>query len=79
MKLNKINGRKLRYGGTSLVLTALIIAVVVMVNVIFTALAEKNMLKLDLTPTELYSLSERDAFVKGACFATKFLLEALSS
>lgn len=28
---------------------------------------------------ELYSLSERDAFVKGACFATKFLLEALSS
>ena len=58
MKSNKFNGRKLRYGGTSLVLTALIVAVVVMVNVIFTALAEKNMLKLDLTPTELYSLSD---------------------
>ena len=61
MKSNKFNGRKLRYGGTSLILTALIIAVVVMVNVIFTALAEKNMLKLDLTPTELYSLS--DSFI----------------
>ena len=61
MKSNKFNGRKLRYGGTSLILTALIIAVVVMVNVIFTALAEKNMLKIDLTPTELYSLS--DSFI----------------
>ena len=25
---------------------------------------------------ELYSLSEKDAFIKGVCFATKFLTEA---
>lgn len=58
MKMNKMSSRKLRYGSVSVVITALIIAVVVMVNVIFTALAEKNLLRLDLTPEELYSLSE---------------------
>lgn len=58
MKMNKLNSRKLRYGSVSVVITALIIAVVVMANVIFTALAEKNLLRLDLTPEELYSLSE---------------------
>ena len=58
MKIKKINGRKLRYGGTSLVLTALIIAVVVMINVICTALTQKQLLKIDLTPEELYTLSD---------------------
>ena len=28
---------------------------------------------------ELYSLSEKEAFIKGVCFATNFLVEALSS
>lgn len=58
MKMNKFNGRKLRYGSVSVVITALIIAVVVMVNFIFTALAQKEWFKLDLTPETLYTLSD---------------------
>ena len=58
MKMNKFNGRKLRYGSLSVVITALIIAVVVMVNVIFTALDQEAWLKIDLTPEQLYTLSD---------------------
>jgi len=58
MKNNKFGSRKLRYGGISVIITALIIAVVVMVNVIFTALSTKNFMRIDLTSTELYSLSD---------------------
>ena len=58
MKMNKLSSRKLRYGGLSIVITALIIAVVVMVNVIFTVLDQKAWLKIDLTPDQLYTLSD---------------------
>ena len=63
MKIKKINGRKLRYGGTSLVLTALIIAVVVMINVICTALTQKQLLKIDLTPEELSALFKSAGYI----------------
>ena len=57
MKIKAETGKKLRYGGMSAVLTALIIAVVIIVNVIFSALAQKLRWYTDLTPEPLYTLS----------------------
>lgn len=57
MKMKAETGKKLRYGGMSAVLTALIIAVVIIVNVIFSALAQKLRWYTDLTPEPLYTLS----------------------
>ena len=50
--------RKLRYGGTSAALTALIIAVVILLNVIVSVLGQKNLWYTDLTPSELFTLSD---------------------
>ncbi len=58
MKLKASTGRKLKYGGISAALTALIIAVIIIVNVIFSALTQKFMWYVDLTPELLYSLSD---------------------
>lgn len=58
MKIKASTGRKLRYGGMSALLTALIIAVVIIVNVIFSALSQKFLWYADLTPELLYSLSD---------------------
>ncbi len=58
MKLKESTGRKLRYGGVSALLTALIIAAIVLVNVIFSALSQKFTLYVDLTPEELFTLSD---------------------
>ena len=51
-------GRKLRYGGTSLALTAAIIAVVVVLNVLFTLLVQRYGLYGDLTPDLHFTISE---------------------
>lgn len=56
--MNAQTSKKLRYGGLSAVLTALIIAVIIIVNVIFSALAQKFRWYTDLTPEPLYTLSE---------------------
>ena len=58
MKIKASTGRKLRYGGLSVALTALIVAVVVIANVIFSALAQKFMWYGDLTPELLYTISD---------------------
>ena len=58
MKLNFKNNRKLRYGGVTAALTALIIAGVIIVNVIFSALAGKFLWFTDLTPELLFTLSD---------------------
>ncbi len=58
MKLNPQNSRKLRYGGVTAALTALIIAGVIIVNVIFSALAGKFLWYTDLTPELLFTLSD---------------------
>lgn len=55
---NKAMGRKLRYGGVTAVLTALIIAAIIVVNVIFSALAGKFLWYVDLTPELLFTLSD---------------------
>ena len=58
MKLKASTSRKLRYGGVTAVLTALIIAVVIVVNVIFSALSQKFLWYADLTPELLFTLSD---------------------
>ncbi len=58
MKMKTGTGRKLKYGGISAALTALIIAVIIIVNIIFSTLAQKFMWYVDLTPELLYSLSD---------------------
>ena len=58
MKLKPQNSRKLRYGGVTAALTALIIAGVIIVNVIFSALAGKFLWYTDLTPELLFTLSD---------------------
>lgn len=58
MKMKTGLGRKLRYGGVTAVLTAAIIAIVIIVNVIFSALAQKHLWYTDLTPELFFTLSE---------------------
>ena len=57
MKL-KISGKKLRYGGLSIGLTAVIVAAVVLVNVLFYALATNNRWYIDMTSESLFTLSD---------------------
>ncbi len=67
MKMKTSTARKLRYGGVSAALTAIIIAIVIVGNVAFTALAEKLLWYTDLTPTVEFTLSEEciTVFEKG--------------
>ena len=58
MKLKASTSRKLRYGGVTAVLTALIIAVVIIFNVGFSALAQKFLWYADLTPELIFTLSD---------------------
>ena len=58
MKKFSASSRKLRYGGVTAVLTAVIIAAVILVNVIFSALANRFLWYVDMTPELLYSVSD---------------------
>ena len=58
MKMKTGFSKKLRYGGVTAALTAAIIAIVVIVNVIFSALAQKHLWYTDLTPELFFTLSE---------------------
>ena len=58
MKNKSAFGRKLRYGGVSVVFTALIIAVIIIVNVLFSALAQRFLWYSDLTPELIFTLSD---------------------
>lgn len=53
-----IKNKKVRYGSLSITLTAVIIAAVVIFNVIFTSLARKRLWYIDMTPDQIYTLSE---------------------
>ncbi len=57
-KMNASTSRKLRYGGVSAILTALIIAAIIIINVIFGALAQKFMWYADLTPDLMFTVSD---------------------
>ena len=52
------NYKKLRYGGIAVALTAVIVAVIVLLNVIITSLASKFFWYIDMTPNAIYSLTD---------------------
>ena len=56
--MNFLHTKKFRYGSVSLALTAVIIAAVVLLNVIFTALSERFVWYLDMTADEMYTLTD---------------------
>ena len=58
MRMKASTGRKLRYGGITAVLTAAIIAVVIICNVIFSALSQKFLWDTDMTPEKLFTVSQ---------------------
>ncbi len=58
MKKYSNRSRKLRYGGVSAALTALIIVVVMIVNLGFSALASRYGWYPDMTPDKLYTISD---------------------
>ena len=58
MKLKASTGRKLRYGGTSAAITALIIAAIIIFNVIFSLLTERFRWYVDLTPDLHFTISD---------------------
>lgn len=57
-----IKNKKLRYGSSSAVITVAVVAVVLLINIIFTSLANKFLWYLDMTPEELYTVTDE-------CFA----------
>ncbi len=58
MKMKASTSRKLRYGGITAVLTAMVIAVIIVLNVIFSALSQKFLWYTDLTPDKLFTVSQ---------------------
>ncbi len=58
MRKNSVNSRKLRYGGVTAALTALIIAIVILLNVVFSMLSQRFLWYIDMTPELLYTLSD---------------------
>lgn len=53
-----LNSRKLKHGSLATVITLIFVAVVVLVNVVFTTLTERFPLKLDLTENSTFHLTE---------------------
>ena len=53
-----MRSRRFRYGSMSVLITALVIAAVVLFNVIFSALASKYLWYIDLTREGIYTLSD---------------------
>lgn len=58
-KDKKYYGKKLKYGGLSVAVTAVVIAAVVILNIIISMLMQRSAMKLDLTENKLYELSEQ--------------------
>ncbi len=59
MKMKTSTGKKLRYGGVSALVTAVLIAAIILFNVIFSALSSKFTWYADLTPDLLFTLSDK--------------------
>ena len=53
-----LNSRKFKYGSVATVFTVAFVAIVVIFNIIFSALAQKYMWYIDLTKEQVYTLSE---------------------
>ena len=68
-KTGYLASKKFRYGSTATAITVFTVALVVLANVIFTALSEKYLWYADMTEKEVYSLSD----------ATKKYMEEITS
>ena len=66
--MNILHSKKFKHGSISLALTVTIIAAVILVNAIFTALAEKNLWYIDMTSEDIYSLTDaaKDLIIESA-------------
>ena len=71
MKKRIIRSRRARYGGMTVLLTVLLIAVVVMTNVLFSTLANRYSWYANLNKTQEYTLSEDCYTLIGAALAGK--------
>ena len=58
MKMKTSTGRKIRYGSTSIVIVALVLAIVIALNATVTLLTQKFMWYGDMTPEVKFTLSE---------------------
>lgn len=58
MKLNMSTGRKLKYGSTSVALTALVLALIIIVNLIVALCVQRFSLYVDLTPDLHFTISD---------------------
>lgn len=56
--MNILHNKKFKHGSVSLALVVVIIAAVILVNAIFTALARKNLWYIDMTAESIYTLSD---------------------
>ncbi len=56
--MNLLHTKKFRYGSVSLALTVAIIAAVILVNAIFTALSNKFLWYIDMTSEQIYTLTD---------------------
>ena len=56
--MNILHNKKFKHGSVSVALVIVIIAAVILVNAIFTALARKNLWYIDMTPDSMYTLSD---------------------
>ena len=65
-----MRSRRFRYGSMSVVITALVIAAIVIFNVIFSALASKYLWYVDLTREGIYTLSDNCKELLGETFET---------
>jgi len=57
-KKSFFNKKKLKYGGTSIVFTCIIIAAVIVFNVLFTKVADNNAWIIDMTSSQLFTISD---------------------
>lgn len=65
-KKNIFRSRKFKYGGIATVITILFIVVVIVINMIMGVLDSKVMMEVDLTPNQVYGLTQESIdFVQG--------------
>jgi len=69
-KVSFLRSRKFRHGSVAVILTAFVIAAVVILNVIFTALSQKYMWYTDMTTEKLYTLSDEAIALMDESFKT---------
>ena len=69
--MNLTHTKKFRHGSVSVALTVIVIAAVILLNAIFTALSQKYLWYIDMTPEPRFTLSEEAKEVLGAMDTSK--------